>query len=336
MPMSVGALDQAEFGARVETYRRELHVHCYRLLGSIQDADDMVQEAFLRAWRRRETVKDLSSLRAWLYTIATNVCLDALKKRPKRMVPVTREAESTLAEPLPGEITEPIWLEPYPDALLQAAEDKSPEEQVATREHITMAFIVALHLLPPRQRAALLLRDVLGWQAGEVAELLQTTVPAVKSALRRAHVTLAEHGYTPDVTPAWTPNEAVQTQLDAYVRAWEAADITALVCLLREDATFSMPPIPSWYRGKETIRTLTSITVFSGHAHGRWRLLPTYANGQPAFGLYRQAEIPGLYRAYGIQLVTLRDDLINDITTFMDAALFAPFALPLTVSAVPA
>ncbi len=179
--MTVSARDHAEFGERMETYRRALRVHCYRMMGSVQDADDMVQETFLRAWRRRETVEQLSSLKAWLYTIATNVCLDALKRRPKRLVPATYDAVSTLAEPIPHEIVEPIWLDPYPDALLPAADARTPEEQVAAREHITLAFIVALHQLPPRQRAVLLLRDVLDWLANEIAALLNTTISAVKS-----------------------------------------------------------------------------------------------------------------------------------------------------------
>jgi RNA polymerase sigma-70 factor, ECF subfamily len=334
--MSVSVRDQTEFGARVETYRRELHAHCYRMMGSVQDADDMVQETFLRAWRRQETVETLSSLRAWLYTIATNVCLDALKKRPKRIVPTAQDAASTLAEPIPQAIMEPIWLEPYPDAMLQAANDQNPEERVSTQEQITMAFIIALHRLPPRQRAVLLLRDVLDWPASEVAALLNTTISAVKSALHRARAILADHRNTADADVGWKLDSSAQALLDAYVRAWEAADMPALVRLLKEDATYSMPPIPAWYRGKETIGALMSRTVFSGDAQGRWRLLPTRANGQPAFGLYRQSEIPGLYGAYGIQLVTLPGGSIGDITTFIDAALFAHFDLPLTFSPMPA
>lgn len=334
--MTGSARDHAEFGARMEVCRRELHVHCYRMMGSVQDADDMVQETFLRAWRRRETIAELSSLKAWLYTIATNVCLDALKRRPKRLVPTTRDAASTLAEPIPHAIVDPIWLEPYPDALLPAAEEQNPEARVATREDITLAFMVALHQLPPRQRAVLLLRDVLDWPASEVAALLDTSISAVKSALHRARSMLATHRQAPDAAYGWTLDSSAQTQLAAYVRAWEAADITALVHLLKDDATYSMPPIPAWYRGRETIRALLGRTVFSGQAHGRWRLLPTRANGQPAFGLYRHADIPGLYRAYGIQLVTRCDREICDIITFINAALFAHFDLPLTVSAMPA
>jgi RNA polymerase sigma-70 factor (ECF subfamily) len=323
-------MDQQEFGALVEPYRRELHLHCYRLIGSIHDADDMVQETFLRAWRRRETLEAISSLRPWLYKIATNVCLDALKRRPKRVVPNTRAEASSLNEPIAEEILEPIWLEPYPDALLPA-EDAGPEDLAAAREQITMAFIVALHRLPPRQRAVLLLRDVLGWPANEVAALLDTTILAVKSALHRARSLLADHSQTPDADSGRALDGAAQTLLAAYVRAWEGADISTLVHLLREDAMFSMPPIPDWYRGKETIRVLLSRTVFSGHAKCRWRLLPTHANRQTAFGVYRQDEIPGHYRAYGIQLVTFHAGLISDITTFRDRTLPAYFNLPETL-----
>ncbi len=325
-------MEQHDFGALIDQHRRELHVHCYRMMGSIHDADDMVQETFLRAWRRRETFEGLSSLRAWLYKIATNVCLDALKRRPRRFVPGTRAVASTLAEPIAQEIMEPIWLEPYPDALLPAS-DHSPEEHVAAREHITLAFIVALHQLPPRQRAVLLLRDVLEWPASEVAALLNTTTAAVKSALHRARSILAENRYGRDAAADWTLDSTAQTQLDAYVRAWEAADITALVHLLKEDVTFSMPPIPAWYHGKETVRALMSRTVFSGEARGRWLLAPTHANSQQAFGVYRQAETSDLYRAYGIQLVTRHDHLISDIITFRDAALLAHFNMPMTVPA---
>jgi RNA polymerase sigma-70 factor (ECF subfamily) len=334
--MLVSAWDQAAFGARMEPYRRALHVHCYRMLGSLQDADDMVQETFLRAWRRRDAVEGLDSLKSWLYTIATNVCLDALRQRPRRLVPAVRGPASTLAEPIPGAIAEPIWLGPYPDARLLAADEQTPEEQVAAREHVAMAFMVALHQLPPRQRAVLLLRDVLDWPASEVAALLDTTVSAVKATLHRARATLADRRPASDADHGAMFGSTAHAQLAAYVRAWEAADIPALVRLLKEDATYSMPPIPAWYRGRETIRALLSRTVFSGKAQGRWRLLPARANGQAAFGLYRHAEIPGLYRAYGIQLVTLCDRSIGDVITFMDAALLARFDLPTTLSAVPA
>jgi RNA polymerase sigma-70 factor (ECF subfamily) len=332
-PMNLRAVDRSEFGALVEPYRRELQAHCYRLLGSVQDAEDMVQETFLRAWRRRETFAGRASFRAWLYKIATNACLDALDKRPRRVVPITRQAVSTLNEPIPPAITEPIWLEPYPDDLL-AADDANPEGYVVARENISLAFIAALHLLPPRQRAILILRDVLDWQANEVADLLNLTVPAVKSALHRARTTLAK--YDPNVgfesLAAAALDDSTQTQLDHYVRAWEMADIGALLALLKDEATFSMPPIPSWYRGRATIGGLVAKTVFSDDASGRWRLLPTRANRQIAFGLYRHDPERGGHQAYGIQVLTFTDGLIADITTFRVPALFPYFKLPTALS----
>jgi RNA polymerase sigma-70 factor, ECF subfamily len=329
--LQVQSLDQEGFGMLVEPHRRELKAHCYRMMGSVQDAEDMVQETFLRAWRRRDTFEGRASFRAWLYRIATNVCLDTLKRRPRRAVPVTRQSVSTLVEPIPPSVMEPVWLEPYPDDLLTVG-DSGPEGQFSARENITLAFIAALHLLPPRQRAVLILRDVLDWQANEVAELLDMTVSAVKSALHRARTTLASHDYAPDTEPdaARVLNEVSQAQLEDYVRAWETADVDALLRLLKDDATFSMPPIPSWYRGRETIGGLTAKTVFSGQANGRWRLLPTRANGQTAFGLYRQTEYGG-YAAYGIQVLTFDRNLIADIITFRSPDLFPHFKLPATL-----
>jgi RNA polymerase sigma-70 factor, ECF subfamily len=336
--MSVTDLRQEEFGARVEAHRQELGAHCYRMMGSLQDAEDMVQETFLRAWRRRETLEEASSVRAWLYTIATNTCLDSLKRRPKRLAPVMLGAASTLAEPIPQKIWEPIWLEPYPDALLLISGERNPEELVIEREHIALAFIIALHLLPPRQRAVLLLRDVLEWPASEVATFLNTTVSAVKSALHRARTIMANHYNSHHASSSgldWKLDGAAQQLLNAYVGAWEAADGAALARLLKEDATFSMPPIPAWYRGREPIRALVARTVFSGEAQGRWRLLPTTANGQVAFGLYRQTETPELYQGYGIQVVTLSGRMVSDIITFLDARLIARFDLPPMLSTVP-
>ena len=323
---------QTAFVAQIETYRRELHVHCYRLMGSIQDADDMVQETMLRAWRRQESIEELSSLRAWLYKVATNICLDALKRRPKRRIPATHEAEAALTNPIPEEIVEPIWLEPYPDAPLLAAVEQHPEDLVVAREDLTLAFIVVLHQLPPRQRAVLLLRDVLDWSASEVAALLDTTIPAVKSALHRARSILAQSRVNPDADLSWKIDSTTAAQLSAYVAAWETADIDAFIHLLKDDATFSMPPIPAWYRGKETIRVLVTRTVFGGQARGRWRLLPTGANGQPAFGIYRQNSSRSLYAAYGIQVLTLVDHAISDVITFKDPTLVVRFGLPSTLS----
>jgi RNA polymerase sigma-70 factor, ECF subfamily len=329
--MRVREWDQTEFEAQIEAYRRELHVHCYRLMGSIQDADDMVQETMIRAWLRRESIHEFSSLRAWLYKVATNLCLDALKHRSRRRIPATHEAEAALSEPIPHEIVDPIWLEPYPTAPILTADERHPEDLVVAHEDITLAFIVVLHQLPPRQRAVLLLRDVLDWSTSEVAALLNTTIPAVKSALHRARSILTKSRITPDADPSWKVDGTTAAQLSAYVAAWETADIDAFVRLLTDDATFSMPPIPAWYRGRDTIRALVSRTVFGGQARSRWRLLPTCANGQPAFGVYRQTQNSRLYAAYGIQVVTLVDHWIRDVITFRDASLVTRFVLPSSV-----
>ncbi len=317
-------MNEQEFAALAEPYRRELQAHCYRMMGSVQDAEDMVQDAFLRAWRARDTYEGRASFRAWLYKIATNACLDALDKRSRRVIPATRQAVSTMDEPIPPAVMEPIWLEPYPDDLL-AGDEVNPEGQVSARENITLAFMAALHLLPPRQRAILILRDVLDWQASEVATLLELTVPAVKSALHRARTTLADQGRKADVS-ACTLDKGTQSQLDRYVRAWETADVNTLLALLKDDATFSMPPIPSWYRGRESIGGLVSATVFSGDANGRWRLLPTHANQQQALGLYRQTQTG--YGGYGIQVLTFADGEIADIITFRNPGLMQYFSLP--------
>lgn len=328
--MLLNDIDSHAFGNLIEKHRRELHVHSYRLMGSIHDAEDMVQETFLKAWNKRHTYEGRASLRAWLLKICTNVCLDALKKRPKRYVPLTRETVSTVSQPIPAEIKEPIWLEPFPDDLYPS-EAHLPEESVLVREKITLAFITTLHLLPARQRAILVLCDVLEWQANEVATFMNTTVAAVKSALHRARTTLSAHGYTPDVEMRWAMDEATQTQLNNYVEAWETADIETFIQLLKDDATFSMPPIPSWYQGKASIRALVSMTIFRGEAKGRWRLLPTKANHQPAFGLYRQTDVADVYSFYGIQVITLRDQQIADIITFRNPQLAHYFSLPITL-----
>ncbi len=309
-------------------------MHCYRLIGSVHDAEDLVQETFLRAWRRRETYEGRASLRAWLYKIATNLCLDALRQRPRRLLPITRQAVSSLDEPIPAELKEPIWLEPFPDDWLPSAEG-NPETAFSARENITVAFIAALHLLPPRQRAVLIMRDALEWQAGEVADILGLTVPAVKSALHRARATLTTHARAADLEglTARQLDEVSQYQLDRYVMAWETADVNVLLALLKEEATFSMPPIPSWYRGRDTIGRLVSRTIFSGEARGRWRLRPTRANGQTAFGVYAFDGVNGLYRGYGIQVVSFHAGLISDITTFRDPSLVSCFSLPMMLPA---
>lgn len=326
---ALNSLTEEAFSALVEPHQRELRAHCYRLLGSVAEAEEAVQEALLRAWRRRETYTGRGTLRAWLYKIATNFCLDVLKQRPRRTLPVAREAASSVENPIPPSVNEPIWLEPFPDEPL-APEAESPEARYSQRESIALAFITALHLLPPRQRAVLILRDVLDWPASEVAEALGQTVPSVKSALHRARATLAKHRPTPSAAPPLTADEQ-RTQLQQYVVAWETGDVAGLIALLTDETVFSMPPIPSWYVGRSEIGKLVSKTIFAGQARGRWRLLATRANGQPAFGLYKLNEGDGAYEAYGVQVVAFNGPHIIDILTCRNPALAAFFQLPQTI-----
>ena len=325
-PVNLRTMNQQEFGALAEAYSRELRLHCYRMLGSVQEAEETLQEAYLRAWDRRATYKGSSTVRAWLYKIATNLCIDLLRQRPRRGLPVSNEDASTPDQPIPPSINEPIWLEPYPFNI-PGPEDDNPEARYSMSESIRLAFLTSLHLLPPRQRAVLLLCDVLDWQADEVAAAMGLTIPSVKSALHRARTTLAKnHQALRRESIITQVDDDLQEQLDRYVHAWENADVDSLLALLKADGTFSMPPIPSWYRGREDIGKLVSKTVFGGQASGRWRLLPTRANGQPGFGLYRLNERGG-YDAYGIQVVTFDGAQIADITTFRNPALIPFFGL---------
>jgi RNA polymerase sigma-70 factor (ECF subfamily) len=326
--------DQAAFEALCEPHRKELIAHCYRMLGSLQDAEDMVQETWLRAWRRLETYEGRAPFRAWLYKIATNACLDALKRRASerqagRALPQALRAASDPGEPIQPPVLEPIWLEPFPDELLPDRE-AGPEARYHAYESITLAFMTALQELPGRQRSALILCDVLDWPANEAAELFETTIPAVNSLLHRARTRMdkkysAKH--YEDLRLAQADDET-RTLLDRYVQAWEAGDIDGFVALLKDDATFPMPPLPLWYRGREDIRVFVAGTSLAGEARGRWRFLPTRANGLPAFGLYQRDERAGLYQPFAIQLLTIRDGSLADITTFGYPGLFRLFGLP--------
>lgn len=325
--------DQHEFGRLVEPYRRELQVHCYRILGSLHDAEDLVQETMLRAWRRLDTYEGRASLRAWLYKIATNACLDALDKRPRRSLPQLTHSASGAQQPIQPPITDPIWLEPMPDDLIAGA-DENPEARYTARESVTLAFLAALQTLPPRQRAVLILCDVLDWRASETADGLGMTVSAVNSALHRARVTIAEHyhGRGPESTTSAPDDARTRDLLDRYVRAWESADVGALVNLLKEDATFAMPPTPSWYRGRASIRALLESMPFAGEARGRWRLVPARANGSPAVAFYQGDETSGgVYRGIGLQVLRVEPGTIAEVTSFMDPALLPRFGLPSTL-----
>jgi len=321
-------VDQQAFSGLTEPHRRELQAHCYRMTGSLQEAEDLVQDTLLRAWQRRETYAGRGPLRAWLYRIATNLCLDRLDRQPRRSLPVATQAPLPAGQPLPPAILEPIWLEPCPDDLL-APDTESPEARYGQRESVTLAFMTALHLLPPRQRAVLILRDVLDFPASEAAELLGLSVPAVKSALHRARGTLTDHYHSarPDSLSLAGLDERRQRQLERYAHAWEMADVDELAALLKADATFSMPPNPAWAQGVADISALVDTAIFGGQPE-RWRLVPTRASGEAAFGLYRIDEQAGRYHAYGVTVVSFEADAIAAMTTFRTTALVKYFKLP--------
>jgi RNA polymerase sigma-70 factor (ECF subfamily) len=326
-----------EFGELAEPYRRELRVHCYRILGSLHDAEDMVQETMIRAWKRLDTYEERASFRAWLYKIATNACLDLLdqrRRRAKRLLPNDIFSPANPDNPIEPPATEILWLEPLPDEWLADPSVEDPETRYTARESISLAFLTALQLLPPRQRAVLILKDVLDWPASEIADLLDTTTSSVNSALHRARVTLAEndHGRGSQRSSAGLADEKTQKLLEKYIRAWQAADVNRLVALLKKDATLSMPPSPSWYAGCENIGSFAAATVFAnegmfpGQASGRWKLLPVQANGQPGVAVYQRME-NGAYHPFGVHVLTYENGQIAQITCFIDPALPGYFGL---------
>jgi RNA polymerase sigma-70 factor, ECF subfamily len=322
--LAVQAGDTTAFEALVGAYRRELLVHCYRMLGSFHDAEDMVQETLVRAWEKRATFSSPGSYRAWLYRIATNLCLNALNRSPRRSLPSSMYTATDPTHPLPPGLREPIWLEPFPDELL-SDQHSDPEDRTLQREYITLAFLVALHHLTPAQRAIILLREVLDWPASEVAEWLNLSVPAVNSALQRARRALQRLQAFPDV-PCVFSSPREQSLLDRYVALWEQADIPGLVALLREDAWFSMPPIPAWFQGRAAITTFFQTTTFTFPR--KWRLLPTRANASPAFGVYRWHAETGAHRLFGLLVLNVVGEQIAHMVAFLDLSSLSPFALP--------
>jgi RNA polymerase sigma-70 factor (TIGR02960 family) len=321
--------DEHAFRRLTDPHRRELHVHCYRIVGSMQDAEDLVQETLLAAWRGLDQFDGRASLRAWLYRIATNRCLNALRdssRRPQRAIPEPREM------PAPSRWGEPVWLQPYPDVLLEGLPDTAPgpEARYEAREAIELAFIVGLQHLPPRQRAAIVLRDVLGFQTGEVASMLDTSEASVKGALQRARATLDAHAPTGAREQAPMASSADERALvGRFADAVESGDVDALVRLLTEDAWVTMPPAPHQYHGRAAIgEFLHNRATLRG---GPLRLVPTRANGQPAFGCYFPAPHTAIARPYGLFVLTLDGDGISAITWFSDTSLFADFGLPRTL-----
>jgi RNA polymerase sigma-70 factor (TIGR02960 family) len=317
--------DEDAFRALTDPYRRELHVHCYRILGSVQDAEDMVQETLLAAWRGLEGYEDRDSLRAWLYRIATNRCLNALRdrrRRPREVPPIPFEV------PEPTRLGEPIWLEPYPDALLDEIAEASPgpEARYETKEAVSLAFVTALQRLAPRQRAVLVLRDVLGFRAAEVAEMLESSEVSVNSALQRARAAL-ETCRTPDREHAALPHSPRGRELVArFADAVETGDVDGMVSLLTDDALLTMPPQPLEYQGLDAIAAF--LRSREGDRGAPLRVVPTRSNGQPAFACY----LPGAGAASalprGLFVLTLAGDAIAAITWFTDTAFFAYFGLP--------
>jgi RNA polymerase sigma-70 factor (ECF subfamily) len=312
-----------DFPQVTDPYRRELLAHCYRMTGSVHDAEDLVQETYLRAWRAYHAFEGRSSVRTWLYRIATNVCLTSLEGRARRPLPAGLGTPSADAGAPLEENGEVPWLEPAPDALLDTGTASDPLAVVTDRETIRLAFVAALQYLPARQRAVLILRDVLRWRAAEVAEALETTTASVNSALQRAHATLAKANLSEDTVSEPTPEQA--RMLDRYVQAFWDKDIEAIVSMLTRDTVWEMPPFTGWYQGAENIGRLID-TQCPGGVHDM-RMVATRANGQPAFGLYMRAE-DGTFRPFHLQVLTIGADGVEHVGAFFGESLFALFGLP--------
>ena len=319
--------DQEAFRRLTDTYRRELHLHCYRMLGSLHEAEDGVQETLLRAWRHLATFQGRSSFRAWLYSIATNACLSQRRRRRPEVAglpPALVQAVARSTEPA-------ITLSPYPDAWLDQlpASSEDPVSAYDLRESVQLAFMAAIQLLPPRQRAVLILRDVLGWSAEEVARLLESTTASVNSALQRARSTLEQQRAAGRLNTAQAapPGEVEQTLVRRYLDAWDAVDVGRLAGLLKSDVVLTMPPLPLRYAGRDAVAEFFA-TIPAGGALDRFRLVPTRANRQPALAIYRLDAESHTFRAWGMFVLGLDGEAIAEITAFVDPRLVPLFGLP--------
>jgi RNA polymerase sigma-70 factor (TIGR02960 family) len=314
-------LPRAEFAELADGYRAELLLHCYRILGSVQDAEDLVQETLMAAWRSLDRFEGRASLRTWLYRIATNRCLNAVRDRGRRPQELPR-VEGTPEPPAPTHLADPVWLEPYPDVLLEGTE---------TREAIGLAYIAALQRLTPRQRAVLVLREVLDFRASEVAAMLDVTEVSVNRALHRARRRI-EQTATPDgrkLAPLPTsPDE--RALVTRFVTAFEAGDVATVIELLSDDATLTMPPTPLVYQGRDAIGGFLSTVPAAGQLD-QFKLVATRANGQPAFGCYLRDPHTPIAHAYGLMVLTLGGDRLTAITGFPDTGVFRAFGLPRTI-----
>jgi RNA polymerase sigma-70 factor (TIGR02960 family) len=314
---AVFAGGESAFAALTERYRRELHVHCYRMLASFDEAEDAVQETFLRAWRARDSFDGSALVRAWLYKIATNVCLDAIRRAGRRLTSMET-------------IREVPWIQPYPDRLLDemAPSDDQPEAVIVNRETIELAFLAALQVLPPRQRATLIARDVLGWPASETASALDTSVASVNSALQRARATLQAH--LPAKRTDWSagePNEAERALLASFIEAHERGDAALAISIASQDLRITMPPAPYLFEGLNVIEPLL-VNAFSDGSE--WRLLPTFANRMPTAASYQKLPGETVYRAFKFDVLRIVDGRIAEITT-LGPELFPQFGLPETL-----
>lgn len=327
---AAGVRDEDAYQRLVEPLRGQLYAHCYRMLGSTHDAEDALQDALLRAWRGLHSFKGESSLRSWLYTIATNACLDAIGRRSRRALPIDLGPSSEHAMVDDGPETEVAWLEPLPDSALHGIGDV-PAARYETRESVELAFIAALQHLPGNQRAALLLVEVLGYSAREVAETLATTTASVNSALQRARKVVEERvpGSSQQQTLRTLGDVRLRQVVTRYASALQRGDADALVELLTHDASWSMPPLASWYQGTAAVVDfLRRMPMTVG-----WRHLPTSANGQPALGCYRWFPEEGHFRGFAVDVLTFREDRIAAVTAFIDHDLFARLGLPETLPA---
>jgi RNA polymerase sigma-70 factor, ECF subfamily len=324
--------DASAFAALAERYRRQLRVHCYRMLGSADDAEDLVQETFLRAWRGRENFEGRSLFRTWLYRIATNACLNALERAPNRVMPpdvadpVTAATDASNARAEPPWAPEIPWLQPYPDDLLKptAPSETAPDAIVVTRETIELAFLAALQHLPPRQRAILILRDVLGWSAKETAALLDTSVQSINGALLRARSTMRTRrsaGRRRDAPSATALTAVERGLLQSFMEAWERKDAQALTALLRDDARWSMPPAPLWFDGRAAIGRL--FELFPIERLGDVRMVATMANRQPAAAAYLRRHGESIYRLTGLTVLRVEGGEIAEVATFSPALVSA-------------
>lgn len=334
--------DSQKFSDLTEPYRHELQVHCYRILGSLHEAEDMVQETILKAWKRLDTYEGRASFRSWLYKIATNACLDLLdRKKSRRLLPFEKLSPSDPSTPVLPPTLEISWLEPFPDEWLGDKRAINPEARYSDSESISLAFLTALQLLPPRQRAVLILRDVLDFSALETADVLGLTISSANSALHRARTTLARRYPREEKENLTMSSLDAKTQqlLDRFVKAWEASDVNGLVALLKADAALAMPPSPSWYQGQSAIGAFVAATVFGtdgmfpGEAAHRWRLLPTRANGAPAFAVYQRNE-QNEYKPFGLIALTIVEDKLSRIISFIDPTLPTLFGFPSTLTQV--